>query len=110
MEQGEREAMKLRHQAFFWLKNSRSQMDRDCLIAGLETLRAIELIRELHIGVPAPTEAREVVDNSFDVLEYMVFDSLEDQAAYQTHPTHQKFIADCCHLWDRVLVYDAIDV
>jgi Stress responsive A/B Barrel Domain len=102
--------MKLRHQAFFWLKNTGSQADRDTLIAGLKTLHGIDLIRELHIGLPALTEARDVVDNSFDVLEYMVFDSLEDQAAYQIHPIHQKFIAECGHLWARVVVHDSVDV
>ena len=40
----------------------------------------------------------------------LVFDSLEDQAAYQIHPIHQQFIADYGHLWSRVVVYDAIDV
>ncbi len=107
---GEWEALMLRHQAFFWLKNAGSQADRETLIAGLKTLHGIDLIRELHISVPAPTEARDVVDNSFDVLEYMVFDGLEDQAAYQIHPVHQKFIADCGHLWARVVVYDVVDV
>jgi hypothetical protein len=102
--------MKLRHQAFFWLKNAGSQTDRETLIAGLKTLHGIDHIRELHIGVPAPTEARDVVDNSFDVLEFMVFDSLEDQAAYQIHPIHQKFIAECGHLWARVVVHDSVDV
>lgn len=102
--------MKLRHQAYFWLKNAGSPSEREMLIAGLKTLHGIDLIRELHIGVPAATEQRDVVDNSFDVLETMVFDSLEDQAAYQIHPIHQKFIADCGHLWARVLVYDAVDV
>jgi hypothetical protein len=107
---GEWEVVKLRHQAFFWLKNTGSQVDREMLIAGLKTLHGIDFIRELHIGVPAPTEQRDVVDNSFDVLEYMVFDSLEDQAAYQTHPIHQQFIAECGHLWARIVVYDSIDV
>ncbi len=104
------ETLMLRHQAYFWLKNAGSQGDRELLIAGLRTLAEIDLIRELHISVPAPTEARDVVDNSFDVLEYMVFETLEDQAAYQIHPIHQKFIADCGHLWARVVVYDAVDV
>ncbi len=100
----------LRHQAYFWLKRPGSEADRARLIASLRTLGQIELIRELHISIPAATEARDVVDNSFDVLESMVFDSLADQATYQDHPIHQKFIADCGHLWDRVVVYDAVDV
>ena len=100
----------LRHHAIFWLKNPGSETDRAQLIAGLKTLHAIAHIRELHIGVPANTEHRDVVDNSFDVYELMAFDSVADQAAYQVHPIHQKFIADCGHLWDRVVVHDAVDV
>lgn len=102
--------MTLRHQAFFWLKNIGSEADRNALIAGLRTLSQIEQIRELTIGVAAPTEQRDVVDNSFDVLEMMLFDTLEDQAAYQIHPIHQKFIADCGYLWSRVVVHDSFDV
>jgi hypothetical protein len=96
------------HHVFFWLKNPGSAQDRAALIAGLETLHGIELIKHLHIGLPASTEQREVVDNSFDVSELMVFDSLEAQAAYQDHPVHHAFIERCAPLWDRVVVYDAV--
>lgn len=106
----ESKSMTLIHHALFWLKNPKSMQDRDRLIAGLKTLRGIEFIRELHIGIPAPTEKRDVVDASYDVSEMMRFDSVEDQKAYQDHPIHQAFIADCGHLWERVVVYDAMDV
>ena len=79
------------------------------LIEGIETLRAIPQVKTLHIGVPAPTEAREVVDHSWAVSESMTFDSLEDQAAYQPHPLHAAFIARCEHLWAKVVVYDIFD-
>jgi hypothetical protein len=36
----------------------------------------------------------------------MVFDSLADQAAYQSHPIHQRFVETCSHLWSKVVVYD----
>ncbi len=100
----------LRHQAYFWLKRAGSEADRAQLIAGLRTLGEIDLIRELHISLPAATEQRDVVDNSFDVLESMLFNTMADQKAYQDHPIHQKFIAACGHLWDRVVVYDAVDI
>jgi hypothetical protein len=32
------------------------------------------------------------------------------QRAYQEHPIHQKFVADCSHLWERVVVYDVAEV
>lgn len=96
------------HHVFFWLKNAGSKADRDQLIAGLNTLRAVEVIQQLHIGVPASTEKRDVVDNSYDVSELMVFNSVADQKAYQDHPLHLKFIKDCGHLWEKVVVYDSI--
>ncbi len=99
----------IRHMALFWLKNPDSVQDRAALAEGLETLRGIEQVRTLHIGLPASTEARDVVDNSFALSESMTFDSLEDQAAYQIHPIHQAFIARCGHLWERVVVYDIAD-
>jgi hypothetical protein len=96
------------HHVFFWLANPGSKTDRDRLIAGLNTLRAVEVVQQLHIGVPASTEKREVVDNSYDVSELMFFASVEDQKRYQDHPLHLKFVEDCAHLWRKVVVYDAI--
>lgn len=100
----------LRHQVFFWLANPNSSEDRAKLIAGLETLRAIDVVRELHIGIPADTEARDVVDSSFSVSELMLFDDRDAQRAYQLDPVHQQFVTDCAHLWNRVIVYDSIDI
>lgn len=98
---------KLLHQVYFWLKNPESKADREKLIAGIRSLRAIETVRELHIGVPASTEKREVVDNSFSVSELIFFDDVEGQNIYQDHPIHQKFVAECSSLWTKVVVYDS---
>lgn len=100
----------LAHHVFFWLKNPNSKEDRDKLIEGLKTLEKIETVKSLRIGVPASTEKRDVVDNSFSVSELMLFDDVEGQNAYQVHPIHKKFVEDCSHLWEKVIVYDAIDI
>jgi len=97
------------HHVFFWLKNPASAEDRNKLIAGLKSLSKIETIRMIHIGVPASTEKRDVVDNSYSVSELMLFDNLEGQQTYQDHPIHQKFIKEHAHLWDKVVVYDSIN-
>ncbi|RYG04178.1 MAG: Dabb family protein, partial [Chitinophagaceae bacterium] len=55
-------------------------------------------------------EKRDVVDSSWAVSELMFFEDTKGQAEYQDHPIHQKFIKDCGHLWEKVIVYDAIDV
>jgi hypothetical protein len=100
----------LSHHVFFWLKNPNSKEDQQKLIEGLRTLAKIETIKKLHIGVPASTEKRDVVDNSYHVSELMFFDDVEGQNVYQVHPLHKKFIEQCSHLWEKVLVYDSIDV
>ena len=99
---------KLVHHVFFWLKNPGSREDLSKLLAGLRTLTAIETVRGAHFGVPARTEKRDVVDNSFSASEMLFFDDLAGQKAYQDHPVHKQFVADCSHLWERVVVYDAI--
>jgi len=96
------------HHVFFWLKRPDSAEDRARLIAGIRTLGGIETVRALHVGVPASTEKREVVDSSYSVSELLYFDDLAGQAAYQTHPIHRQFVADCSHLWSKVIVYDVI--
>lgn len=97
------------HHVFFWLKNPGSKEDRDLLVAGVKTLAKIEVIKELHVGVLAATEKRDVVDNTWAVSELMFFSDLASQASYQNHPIHLEFIKNCSHLWEKVIVYDAID-
>ncbi len=100
----------LMHKVFFWLKNPDSAEDRESLTAGLKTLAAIDTVRGIHIGVPASTEKREVVNNSYQVSELLMFDDVAGQDAYQVHPIHKKFVDDCSHLWSKVVVYDSIAV
>lgn len=96
------------HHVFFWLKNPGSKDDLAQLLAGLRTLAKIETVRGIHIGVPASTEQRSVVDSSYSASELLFFDDVAGQNAYQEHPIHKQFVADCSHLWERVVVYDAI--
>ena len=62
------------HHVFFWLKNPSSIPDRDKLVEGVRTLKEIKTIRQMHIGIPASTEKRDVVDNSWHVSELLFFD------------------------------------
>lgn len=101
---------KLLHHVFFWLKNPDSKEDLEKLIAGVKSLAAIETVRSIHVGVPASTEKREVVDNSYHVSELLGFDDVAGQDIYQVHPLHQKFIDEHKHLWSKVVVYDALAV
>ncbi|HEV7605783.1 MAG TPA: Dabb family protein [Steroidobacteraceae bacterium] len=99
---------KLVHHVFFWLKNPQSKEDLARLLEGLRTLAKIESVRGVHFGVPASTEKRDVVDNSYSASEMLFFEDLAGQKIYQDHAIHKQFVADCSHLWERVVVYDAI--
>ena len=98
------------HHVFFWLRQPHSKEDLAKLIAGLQTLKKIKTVKKLHIGIPAATEDRTVVDSSYSASELLFFDDLAGQETYQDHPIHQKFIADCAHLWQKVVVYDSVDI
>ncbi len=96
------------HHAIFWLKNPSSTQERDKLVEGVKTLADIKQIKTLYVGVVANTEKRDVVDQSWGVSEIMFFDNLEDQASYQDNAVHQSFIKNYSHLWEKVVVYDAM--
>ncbi len=98
------------HHVFFWLKQPGSVEDRKKLAEGLQTLKAIPTIKQFHIGYPASTEKRDVVDNSWDVSEIMFFEDTAGQKVYQDHPIHQAFVQNYSHLWAKVVVYDAMDI
>lgn len=95
------------HTVYFWLKDADSQTAKDSLYAGLQVLSSIGQIREAYIGVPAATR-RPVIDHTYSYSVTFVFKNKANQDVYQEHPVHQKFIADCAHLWERVQVYDAV--
>ena len=100
----------LTHHVFFWLKNPSSKEDLEKLLAGLQTLDKIETVRKIYIGVPASTEERDVVDSSFSASELLFFDDLAGQKTYQDHPVHLEFVKNCSALWEKVIVYDSIDI
>ena len=100
---------KLVHHVLFWLKNPDSKEDVLKLIEGIETLRNIESVRAAYIGTPAATEKRAVIDDSYSVSELLIFDDLEGQEIYQVHPIHKKFIENYSYLWEKVVVYDAVE-
>ena len=95
------------HTVFFWLKEKENPEAQAALAAGLKALATIDLIAQAYVGTPADTR-RPVIDHTYDFSITFVFASEADQTAYQTHPDHLVFIDQCAHLWERVVVYDAV--
>lgn len=96
------------HHVFFWLKNPDSKEDLAALVAGLNRLAALDLIKDYHIGIPADTD-RGVIDRSYSVSWLNVFANAKDQESYQTAPAHLEFIKECSSLWSKVVVYDSVE-
>jgi len=97
------------HHVYFWLKNAGNKEDTNKLVAGLRKLSAVKTIRQFHIGKPADTN-RDVIDRSYAVSWLAFFDNGTDQASYQTDPIHLKFVEECSALWQKVVVYDSVNV
>jgi hypothetical protein len=100
----------LLHHVFFWLKNPGSKEDLNKLIEGLRTLEKIKSVRKIHIGTPASTEPRPVVDSSYHISALSFFDDVAGQKSYQDHPIHLKFVENYSKLWGKIVVYDSTDI
>ena len=97
------------HHVYFWLKNPEDKDDCNLLIEGLNKLSKAAIIKDFHIGKPAATN-REVIDSSYAVSWLLFFKNKEDQDSYQTDPMHLKFIDECAQLWNKVVVYDTVNI
>jgi hypothetical protein len=97
------------HHVFFWMKEPDNAAQKKQLVNALNDLRKVESIKMSHIGFPAGTESRDVVDHSYSVSFMVMFDNQAGQDAYQVHPLHVKFVKENQHLWEKVVVYDSVD-
>lgn len=95
---------KIAHQVYFWLKNPE---DKQKLIDGVNTLKKIKTVRQIHVGIVAGTEKRDVIDTSWGVSLLLFFDDIAGEASYQTDPIHLDFVKNYSNLWSKVVIYDA---
>jgi hypothetical protein len=97
------------HSVYFWLKNPDNLENTNAFEKAIRKLiRTNPQATSNHFGKAAEVEERAVVDNSFTYFYMMIFSDLKTQNLYQTDPTHELFIKEAAHLWERVIVYDSI--
>ncbi|KKO91828.1 MULTISPECIES: Dabb family protein [Sphingobacterium] len=94
------------HVVNFWLKEDLSEKEKKNFVGFFEELRKIDVIKTLNYGIPAHTNPRPVVDNSFDYTLIVTFKNLQDITRYETHPIHLKAIEKYQHHWTKVMVKD----
>ena len=97
------------HHVFFWLKEPENKAHKKQLLDALQELLKVKTIKMSHIGLPAGTESRDVVDHSYSVSYMVMFNDQAGQDAYQVDPIHLKFVEENQHLWEKVVVYDSTD-
>ena len=97
------------HVVYFWLKNPENQNDRKEFEEALNILLENSLYTKTNFVGMAPKATREVVDDSFTYCLIVTFEAAEAQENYQTEAAHLKFIEDAKHLWNKVVVYDALE-
>lgn len=96
------------HYVLFWLSPDLSEAEIEDFANFFEELRPIPGIKSLHYGRPAPTNPRDVVDNSFTYNLLVYFDSMEEIDVYETHPIHLEAIEKYSKFWNRVVVHDSV--
>jgi hypothetical protein len=94
------------HVVNFWLTKGISDEKRRQFVEGVKSLENIGTTTTFNVGVPAKTD-RPVIDSSYDYCLLTIFNDIEGHDVYQVHPIHLKFIDECKHLWERVLIYDS---
>ena len=98
----------LLHTVIFYLRGDLTDAQKQEFRAeGLESLRAIKAVRELHVGVPAGIPPRPVVDLSFTFAITAIFADVNAHNSYQSDPIHLAFINRFKSYWTKVQIYDA---
>ena len=95
------------HTVIFWLKNDLSEDQKNIFINEVKTLGEISSVEDFHLGKPAATPKRPVVEDSYDFTITVVLKDMVAHDDYQTDPIHLKFIDNCKEMWERVVIYDA---
>ncbi|SEK85597.1 Stress responsive A/B Barrel Domain [Chitinophaga rupis] len=94
------------HVVNFYLKPGLSAADIKKFEDGVSELGKIEAVQVFNLGKPASTD-RPVIDRSYSYCELTVFNSQADHDIYQEHPIHLKFVEECKHLWEKVVIFDS---
>jgi len=98
------------HTVYFWLNNPDNPEEVALFEKAIKKLmNKNDLAVKMHLGKPASTAKRDVVDNSYNYCLIFTFSSLIDQKLYQDLPSHLIFIDKAKHLWKKVQVYDSMN-
>ncbi len=96
------------HNVFFWLKEPISK--ESCLEfenALKKFLNTTTYPIKSAITKPAHTQ-REVVNNSYTYGLLVEFETKEKHDLYQQEESHEQFLHEASHLWEKVQIFDSL--
>ncbi len=96
----------LTHHVLFWLRPDTTEEEKHAFKKGLESLTAVETIKSIYIGTPAPI-SRPVVDTTYTFSLLTIFEDLAGHDVYQVHPVHKAFLDQFRRFFEKVVIYDA---
>ena len=95
------------HTVYFWLKEGITEQEEQDFLLFFEELKKIPGILAFHVGKPASTTNRDVVDNSFQYSIFVLFNSMEEINVYEKHPDHLAAAEKFSKYWTKVAVRDS---
>ncbi|HOV33875.1 MAG TPA: Dabb family protein [Candidatus Hydrogenedens sp.] len=94
------------HSVYFWLKEDLTEEVQQSFYEGLLALSQIPTAIKVHIGTPAETGDRDIVDNTYTCGIVVIFNDLAGHDTYQNHQIHLDFLSRFSPCWDKILIYD----
>ena len=99
---------KIIHSVYLWLNNPENKNDVNQFEKAIKTLvKNTQFATKIHLGNPANTKKRDIIENTYHYCLIFTFDSYEDEKKYQNEDAHKKFISIAKKLWKKVLVFDS---
>ena len=95
------------HTVYFWLKPELTAAQRAEFVRLVTKLGEIKSVEQLHVGQPAKTEKRAIIDDSYSYALTVLLKDLAAHDAYQVDPIHDEFKEQCHTFWTRLQIYDA---
>jgi len=96
------------HSVYFWLKEGITAEEDKDFLKFFDILKKVPEVQSCHIGKPAKTNPRPVVDNSFSYHIMLTFENLEAITKYEEHPDHLAGIDQYSKYWVKVEVKDTV--
>lgn len=98
------------HNVFFWLKEPDNP--KNCLLfeTSLQSFLDNSVYKKTSVITKPAQTNREVVDNSYTYGLLVSFETKKEHDLYQEEEAHQQFLKEASHLWNKVQIFDSLEL